>query len=630
MSDVTATFAIHTESDASKILAKDVASAKEYAKEIEKLRTQSNSLVAAEKRLVGSSADVEAARKGVKAQNKAILSDIGRLELANLKLAEAEKKAAREAKPKGIRETIKSKLPTSKGMGAVATKMEGKLADGLKEAERIWTHRGAIFEATIQKTGVVLKAAAKNALGGVGSAMGKMATWAAGGVLALGALATTAGVLALRSADAERSAQAHRVALTGTVEQAEALNTWEKHLADSTGLSREQINQSAKAYSTARLSNKEYTASLEASAIAQTAMGDELASKVSELNTRWGRRGVFTLGRFELDGTGLQTAEVAKSLAKSTNTSVAEAQRALASGRLPLQKGAEALRDALRAKFGQVVSSKSISFDALVTRFKDRVSGLAGAVNLDPVNKSLEKGLKLFDANTVTGKSMVRLIDLLVKGVAWLADVGIKRTVEQFESASLVVYKIENQILRWRVQLKQGQGLVSGIAREFLSVKEAITGAANAFGLFGEKAGAQVPGGIRNGVGGAAKQLSESGGEMFSQIMQGFKTTAGIQSPSKEAAKMARYIPEGAALGVENNLQRPKEAAGVMSAALMPQPSPRVFGGGGNGGGVSNTYNITIPLQIIESPGGVTAWKSPEAKQEIARIIREAVSEGVH
>lgn len=629
MSDAQATFSIVTTSNAEELLRSNVASTKEYGKEIAKLKEQSDSLTLAEKRLVGSSGEVKAAREAVRSQIKSLTSDMGRLALATLKA-----EAAAATKPKaGIRASVKEGI-SSKLQSLVPSKVVGDGLEKLVEkGQKAWENRAEIFKSTIEKTGQRLKAAASSAasatgsaLSSIGSAVGSAALGAGVGLLALAGAATVA---TLKMGDAERSAALYRQALTGSKEQAQALNTWEIHLADSTGLTREAINKSSAVFSKARLSNKEYTASLEASAIAQASMGDQLAGKVEELTTRYARRGVFTLGRFELDGTGLQTAEVAASLAKSTNVSVAEAQRALVSGRLPLEKGAAALRDALKTKFGEVVSAKSISFEALGNRAKDRIGALIGKTDFTPINAALSRLLTLFDSSTVTGRTMSKTIDLMVKGIGWFADYGIKRTIEGFQGLVLLGLKVENQILRWRIQARYGGGVVGTIAEKFEAIRVAISGAGDELKKFtdlGKLAREGVEIGVKHG---AKESLGSSGAALFDAIESGFKARAMIHSPSRAAAKTANFIPQGMAKGLAEGAPMVKSAGDRLAVSALPS-MPAASGGSSNVGSPSKVeVNVNFYGGSSKNPGAINL-DSPASRAAIVRAIREAVEEGIY
>lgn len=641
MSDAEAKFSIVTTSNAEELLRSNVASAKEYEKEIASLKTQTDSLAAAEKRLRGSSAEVKEARETVRSQIKALTSDMGRLALASLKAEAAEaKRAAMKPPPPpppppppkaGIRASIKEGI-SSKLQSLVPSKVVG---DGLEKliekGQKAWENRAEVFKSTIEKTGQKLKSAAGAAVSSTGSALSSLGsslgTAAIGGAVGLLALAGAATVATLKMGDAERSAALYRQALTGSKEQAQALNTWEIHLADSTGLTRESINKSSAVFSKARLSNKEYTASLEATALAQASMGDQLAGKVEELTTRYARRGVFTLGRFELDGTGLQTAEVAASLAKSTNVSVAEAQRALVSGRLPLEKGAAALRDALKLKFGEVVSAKSISFEALSNRAKDRLGAFVGQIDFTPVNSALSRMLTLFDSSTVTGKTMTKVIDLMVKGIAWFVDYGVKNAIESFQGLVLVGLKVENQILRWRIQARYGGGVVGTIAEKFESVRTAIAGAGEELKRFVD-IGKLAKDGVEMGIKSGAKETLGSGGAaLFDAIEAGFKARAMIHSPSRAAAKTAGYVPQGMAQGLAEGVPQVKAAGDRLADAAVPSMGRDSGGAPAVGAGRSVEVNVNFYGGASKESGAINL-DSPSGRAAIVRAIREAVEEG--
>lgn len=108
------------------------------------------------------------------------------------------------------------------------------------------------------------------------------------------------------------------------------------------------------------------------------------------------------------------------------------------------------------------------------------------------------------------------------------------------------------------------------------------------FSLPWEAIGSAIVRGIVNGVKGAWKWLTDTMSELGDAAMGAFKSTLGIESPSRAFAELGRQIPAGVARGVEDGSPEAEAAASEMvSAAQVP--------GGGAGGGLTvNVGGITV------------------------------------
>jgi hypothetical protein len=619
--NVEAFFTLRTKSDAREVLGDSKRSAKEYEGAIGELRTEHKRLQMAERSLVGSSSEVKQARKSLRDEHKKLESSIGELALANLKLAKSEETAresalarresmksgsllGRAAKAfdesalkKGAEKALKS---VSESIGKARDKVATKV-DNLKKAAadtkvgKLAAKVGGEFRAisaiiadskigqAAKKGFAALTEVAGPALSSTLGAIGPLCATGAGALLVLGAAAITAGAgfigFTIKLADSERSLRLTRTALLGSAAAAESLNLWERKLADSTGLSRAEVSQYSDAFGRARLSNKEYSASLEATTMAQVAMGSQLSGKIQELTTRHAKMGVFTLGRFELDGTGLQVADVAKALAQNTHVSLQEARAAMESGRLPLQRGAEAIRDAVRTKFGNIVEAKSISLDSLGKRAQDRLSGFFQAINIDPLLKAAENLLKEFDANTVTGKQFVKVLDSAVSAVTWLAGKAVPDAIEKFRGAAIVSAVIYGTWLDLKIQIAQARLALVGFEKTAGSVVDKLAGAKRLFGMT-----RAADKGIRTeGQAPAAPPAQRPAGA----------TSSGIEAQLPPVA------------GASDRLA----ASGALTIKAAPVPPAQIF-------------NVSVPMKIL---GALEELKGAPGRALMQRLMREAL-----
>lgn len=104
----------------------------------------------------------------------------------------------------------------------------------------------------------------------------------------------------------------------------------------------------------------------------------------------------------------------------------------------------------------------------------------------------------------------------------------------------------------------------SAISGTFGKIKRYFTGLARQAISWG----ADVIGGIIGGMSGKAKKALDVVRDLAGDIMSTFKKTMGIASPSRLMRALAKWIPEGVALGINDNVGRVQdETAGMVDAA---------------------------------------------------------------
>ena len=110
--------------------------------------------------------------------------------------------------------------------------------------------------------------------------------------------------------------------------------------------------------------------------------------------------------------------------------------------------------------------------------------------------------------------------------------------------------------------------------------------------------GRDVVNGLWEGISNGWNWLKDKVSDLAGTLLQGAKDALGIHSPSKEFAKIGKFIDEGLMLGIDDNAKNVLSSvknltAGVMSTARDNIPSI----GGTVGGGVVNNFT-----QVINSP----------------------------
>lgn len=623
MADVKASFILDTQSNAEEILKKDALAAQAYQDEIDSLKRKNEELAKIQKRLVGSSAEVKDARQKIGAQMKANTSDVGRLSLAQISAEKREGQTLEEgrAKAKSVADS-EAKAATEaaaaqKAADAEKAKSEKTSAETKAKNEAFFTdaHKR---QASSQADADI--ASFKKSAGAVLGVVGPIA--AVGAAVLASSIALGGWLVSL--ANGARNLRLQREALLGSAQQAEVLDQWQQKLVQSTGQSEQTISGFADTLGKARLQGKEYTAALEASTMAQAAMGDTLSSKVQELTTRQARLGVFTLGKFELDGTGLQTADVAAALAKNTNVSLASAQKSLMSGRLPLVKGAEAIRDAIKLKFGKNIAEKAISIDSLENKAKAKLGQFAKGIKIDGLLRQADRLLMIFDANTTTGKKFLGAVNTSVEILTKGAEFVVPKLTDGFELGGLAVALIENKTVQLYLAVQDAGDEFDRIVASTKDIAKSIETAVSSALGFGE-AGENVAHGIAKGLRSGQGDVHKAGGELYEAAHKGFAAAGDIHSPSREAATLAENVPAGTVVGLERGASRVSEAGARLGDAALPSPGAGSGGGFGGGGSVTQNIVLNLTLPSIREPKD---FEKPEFKQAVSRVLREMAGQG--
>jgi hypothetical protein len=224
---------------------------------------------------------------------------------------------------------------------------------------------------------------------------------------------------------------------------------------------------------------------------------------------------------------------------------------------------------------------------------------------------------------------MSKVIDLSVKGIGWFADYGIKRTIEGFQGLVLLGLKVENQILRWRIQARYGGGVVGTIAEKFEAIRVAISSAGDELKKFtglGKLAREGVEIGVKSG---AKESLGSGGAALFDAIEAGFKARAMIHSPSRAAAKTANFIPQGMAQGLAEGAPLVKSAGDRLAASALPSMPASAAGSSTAGAPRNVEVNVNFYGGSSKNLGAINL-DSPASRAAIVRVIREAVEEGLY
>jgi hypothetical protein len=300
---------------------------------------------------------------------------------------------------------------------------------GLVDPEKLLGKRGAIKEVLGGELGNIASAASAaggplgavsdkiqglSAIAGKGGAAGVILVLAAAlYTLARSAVDAAVGVVkfVLVAADAARSTRLLNDAAAGGVVAGAELSAVVADVAGKVPLARDEITKMGRALEVAHLSGRRMQTALEAMGITAAAVGPEAASKIEEIATRAQKFRRFWIGLFELEGTGLALADVAKAVSEQLKVTEATARTMILRGQLSVDQGLEAMAKAAQDKFGKTVAAQMLALDTQLKKLKENFGALFGGIDLEPVLKGLKMITSLFDQSTVSGQTLKIMID---------------------------------------------------------------------------------------------------------------------------------------------------------------------------------------------------------------------------
>lgn len=499
----------------------------------------------------------------------------------------------------------------------------------------------------------------KSVLGETGGSagMGLVAVGAAAAVAAVAVMvaAITAGTYALGkfillSGNTARSAGLLREAWSGTAENAKNLGTQVDALANKVPTSKAALNDLSIKLMGLRLPGQATVDTFNAIGQASAALGDEAAGKLQDFITRGRQFGMMRLDKSEmLEGFGnLDFDDVAKALAKGMGLSgkagVESAAAALRSGRVKLDVGAKAMRDAIESKFGNINLRKMMSLEVLTEKLHEKFAALTSGVSLEPLLKPLSELGKLFDESTVAGSTLKLMVTTFGTTMVSALTAAIPLAKAFFEGmviGALRVYikyldlknaikgifgdsKLFKDADTLKIALQAGEiaigamgaalvmtagfiaaaaapvvvlgGVLYGVAKAMLSVTDSVKDLGKAFiNLNWSAIGKSIPAGLVEGLKLGAGALADGVENLAEDTKKRFKAVLGIHSPSKVFAEYGENTAEGYAQGVEKGGARASSATSELGASAPSGTGGRggapiivnvnVYAGGGGGSG---------------------------------------------
>jgi hypothetical protein len=524
--------------------------------------------------------------------------------------------------------TSYEKLSKSARTAAKSADKTKAIGESAAEAVKPTGSLGSSLEKLVGSAG-----GAEGALAAVSSAtLAGAAAFVAFGAVVIAA-ATKLAHFTVTTGNALRNQQLMRAAWAGTEQNATNLGQQIELLGTKVSTSREQLNAMGVGLLKAGVQGQTLVDTLNAVAVASDALGDDAGNKLKEFVERGRLSQRFAINPLELQGSGMQFDEIAKELSTSMRVGIADARAALAEGRVSLSDGAEAMRKAVEKKFASINARKLLSIEGLTSRLHKSLQAITSGVNLEPLGKSVDSMLSIFDQSTVSGYALKQMLTNLGNAASGSLG-GVVPIVKSFAQGLIVgALEVDIALLKLRKGFKEAFGnaqlfegldlaktaLVAGkVAVYGVAAGIAVMGAAAAlviaqikglydsvmtvkelFELDWKNLGLNVVNGIAEGIASGANAVVNSVKGVAESVKATFKNALQIKSPSRIMMQEGRQIPAGAARGIDAGAP---EVEGAMRD-MAPKALPPIGGSGGGGSRGSAPAGITLNLTVNVSGG---------------------------
>jgi hypothetical protein len=393
-------------------------------------------------------------------------------------------------------------------------------------------------------------------------------------------------------------------------------------------------------------------------AMLQRVGGDAASAKIQSIMTRaaesqrtmpWtGGRGVFSVSREDLIGTGVSIDEVYDALARRMTRSNAEIRSLMLAGQISASDGIDALNDVLeRGKVGAAAREMVGGIEEPIREIRDNIGKLLRDVDYKGFMREVSGIPRLFDPATDSGRAMksvltsvfssvfdagtkmvrglkIAFLELSIAGVQLLIRfapiiIALREQWQRLKDNQIVALGLSFALDRLSMAADAVVVAMEGIGRQIVVVMQALNALDDAaryvsdvvadelhfakrldMRAIGQALMVDFMGGMTGG--GIATAIGEAIG---SQLKRGFRDAIGWHSPPQ-------FFLEGGEASADAFAQGARDmgfAAGAMAKSL-PAMSPT------RGGGI--TIHATMPIHIdgAQSPSAVvdefesraTAW----------------------
>ncbi len=399
----------------------------------------------------------------------------------------------------------------------------------------------------------------------------------------------------------------------------------------------EKLNDLATALYKTRLSGDTIRNTLNLVAQASDGMGDDVGNAFKDIVTRGQLVNRLQINPFELIGKGVDFTDVAASLSKNLGIGINDAKRALAEGRVPLDAGAKALRDAIEKRFGATNALKVKDLDVQFKRLGTNLSRMTRDVNLEPLVNGLSKIFSNFDEGTVAGTALKEIITDVGNGISKTFEGGAPKVTHFIKQGIIGALDLEIAYLKLKRAFestfgKDAAGKIGDFTSGLVSIRYPLDGIATIFTAIGttldklkaakdwlsdwKSTGTQASKGLVDGFSSSEQELTKAVTGMADNVKKTFRGALGIHSPSKEFEKDAKHSVEGYTRGLD------KGAPAVQGAVNAMAPSAR---GGGGGSVAAGGIALHFHIEPGADRGAVTALKQavPSIVDQIAKVFEE-------
>jgi hypothetical protein len=297
----------------------------------------------------------------------------------------------------------------------------------------------------------------------------------------------------------------------------------------------------------------------------------------------------------------------------TTQEELQETAKKLAESGLRGQALANALEKsaiaAAKLKFGPDFAREMLSLDEQTKVFKANLSETFGGLKTDGLMKGLQILIKLFDANTASGRAMKVVFESIFQPmIDWLAKNSskIERFFLQLEilalKALIAIKPFGSVIVSVLVTpLKLAGEAVLFMFTGFLKLVAVVGKAVTALrGMSLADVGHAMMQGLVQGIeaGGAAILAALKGAVMGA--VNGVKSLLGIHSPSKVFAEIGMNTGAGMSEGVERSAPGVQRSLESMVAPPAPGGRPAPPGAPGSGGKSISLSNVKFEFYGVE------------------------------
>lgn len=609
------------------------------------------SMVADMRRLSGASDEVKAAkntlkskvmeqRKAITDANLAIMKEGLSFDTLTQKQESAAKKAAEEAA------RLKETASVRENEAKKAAEEAQKLADKQKEAAE-------------QSANVMKMAAVATAV-----AVVKLTQTLIEGAIAFGKWALEAG-------NAARTQALWRQSIMGSSEAANAMQWNIDELAKKLPTPRAKLQELGQSLWKSGIDGQMWADSMGALGQISEAMGEDVAGSfrnIIEANKLIGR---FQLpDPREMRGWGVNFEDIAQSLAKNLKVGIGDARAALRSGRVKIQDGVKALKDAAEKKFGDINLRKSLDLNVISGRFKESMIALVSGINWEPLLSGLSSMQKLFDQDSVLGWGLRKVFsaigDSIVSGIVKygpaaedalyrVATAALKVVIAGFEMKNILMgaipadskatqFTLEVQGLgvALRIANFQAKGFVESIkwlyygfeevSKKIPSVDSAIAALVSSIKKYFASAqwkelGGNIIDGLIQGLKDKFPEAEKVMKELSKLVKEIFGKGIESHSPSRVFARFGADTVAGYAQGVEGDAPKAAQAVDRLASRSVKAAADA---NNSRAAGTSSKGGNTVTVNVSISSASPNLAQDPSFMANLTKAIETAlISQGL-